>query len=235
MIGNSQVPTVPQHTRPEAYQLFTQQLGSLHETSALLRASIAISLHAIEDVQLENIENQLSAIAERVRTRAHGGTRTALLAHLHDVLFTEEQLGGHSHAYHMAINSYLPVALSSKRGLPVMMSLIYMVVGQRAGLEIQGIAPPGHFFVRVMSDEGWVIIDPFFRGQLLTREEAFWRLDQIHGRTLERNDHYLQPIDHSTWLKCILGNLVTLFENCEWKVDHAAMLELRDALEKSLG
>ncbi|ADB17520.1 conserved hypothetical protein [Pirellula staleyi DSM 6068] len=233
MMGNSQLQAIPRHTHPLAYRIFTEQLGSLHETQALLRAAIAISIHALEDVQIENIEKQLSDIASRVRSRARSGNRTALLAHLHEALFIEEGLAGHSHAHHLAINNYLPVAISSKRGLPVVMSLIYLVVGQQVGLEIQGLAPPGHFFVRVLTDEGWVIIDPFFRGELLTRDEAYSRLDQIHGRQLDRDDRYLAPIDHAQWIERILANLTFLFAASDWKEDHAAMLELSEVLRKS--
>ncbi len=82
----------------------------------------------------------------------------------------EQGLTGNSTDYYHPRNGYLPWVMEFRRGLPITVTLIYMLVGMRAGLTVEGIAAPGHFCARL---EG-VIFDPYHHGRILT--EAEWEL-----------------------------------------------------------
>ena len=215
---------------PEAYQLFCQQLPVLHTPKGLLRAAIAVSMHALDDVDPQRVERRLRVLSHRVRKRAPSKHAAAIAANLHAVLFEEEGFVGNLDNYYNALNSYIPAVLNTRRGLPVTLSLIYKIVGQWAGLTIEGINAPGHFMVRVRCDNAWMIVDPFFGGQKLTRDEAFERLDRVARQPLPRNDEYLTTPTHHQWLVRLLGNLRQLFETEGRHDDLAAMTELAQAL-----
>ena len=114
--------------------------------------------------------------------------------------------------------------------MPVLLSLVYKLVGESAGLTVEGINAPGHFLVRVLCDNAWMIVDPFFGGQVLTRDEAFDRLDRVARRSLPRTDELLAAATHSHWLARILGNLRQLFATEGRRDDLAAMSEMAAAL-----
>jgi regulator of sirC expression with transglutaminase-like and TPR domain len=120
--------------------------------------------------------------------------------------------------------------LNSRLGLPVTLSLIYKAVGAWSGLEVEGINAPGHFLVRVRCHERWMIVDPFFGGQMLTRDEAYDRLDRVHGRAIPRREEFLATATHEQWIARILGNLRQLFATEGRRDDLAAMTELSQAL-----
>jgi regulator of sirC expression with transglutaminase-like and TPR domain len=216
--------------RPEAYQFFLEQLPNLHSTEGLVRAAIAISMHAIDDVDPQRIEQRLRVLSVRVRERSPSLTPPAILANLHAVLFDEEGFAGNLERYYNALNSYLPAVLNSRLGLPNMLSLIYKAVGEWAGLEVEGINAPGHFLVRVRCNNRWMIVDPFFGGQKLTRDEAYDRLDRVHGRPIPRSEEFLATATHEQWVARILGNLRQLFATEGRRDDLAAMTELSHAL-----
>jgi regulator of sirC expression with transglutaminase-like and TPR domain len=220
----------PVYCRPEAYHLFTSSLPDLWSSSGLLRAAIAVSMHALDDVDADQIEARLDALSERVQRRAPSGQADALVANLHAVLFEEEGFTGNLDQYYNALNSYVPAVLHTKRGLPIVLSLIYKVVGDGAGLTITGINAPGHFLVRVHGSTGSMIVDPFFGGQVLTTEEAFCRLDRVAGRRLPREDELLAMPTHEQWIARLLGNLRQLFATEGRRDDLAAMTELAQAL-----
>jgi regulator of sirC expression with transglutaminase-like and TPR domain len=220
----------PVYCRPEAYHYFLQQLPHLNRIEGLVRAAIAVSMHALDDVDPERVEQRLRALSRRVAKRSPSCTIPALQANLHAVLFEEECFCGNLERYYNALNSYLPVVLDTHRGIPIILCLIYKVVGHWAGLSVEGVNAPGHFLVRVQCQNSWMIVDPFFVGQMLTREEAFSRLDRVAGKTLPRHNEILATATHHQWLERIIGNLRQLFDAEERHDDLAAMIELADAL-----
>jgi len=220
----------PIYCRPEAYRLFVDALGELWNTGGLLRAAIAVSMHALDDISPESVEARLYALSERVRQRSPSGKVQAIQANLHAVLFDEEGFAGNLDQYYNALNSYVPAVLNTKRGLPIVLALIYKVVGDWAGLTIEGVNAPGHFLTRVQCGDRWMIVDPFFGGQVLSREEAFQRLERVAGRRLPRHDEMLATPTHEQWLVRLLGNLRQLFATEGRRDDLAAMTELLQAL-----
>lgn len=151
---------------------------------------------------------------------------------MHSVLFDEEGFAGNLERYYNALNSYVPAVLNSRRGLPILLSLIYKVVGEWAGLRVEGINAPGHFMVRVHCDNAWMIVDPFFGGQVLSRREAFDRIDRVAGRKLPRTNQMLATATHEQWLIRILGNLRQLFSTEGRVEDLAAMTEMLSTLAR---
>ena len=226
---------MPTSCHPRALAWFRQQVPRIESTDGLLHAAMAIAMHALPDTDPAAVDQSLAKLAERVRQGAPSGKIEALLAHLHDVLFVAEKLEGNTDRYYLADNSYLPRVLETRRGLPILLALIYKVVGSRAGLQIDGINSPGHFLVRVLGDDGWMIVDPFFHGQVLTRDETFDRLERVSGRPVPRDDRYLPVATHAEWISRILSNLQSLFAAEGRQGDLAAMSELQHELGDTLG
>ena len=220
----------PLYCRPEAFRLFSDQLPELHTTTGLLRATTAVAMHALDDVVPEEMEAEIQRLAGQVMSRCQSGQPAALLAHLHEVLFDEERFVGNLDNYYFALNSYLPVVLHTRRGLPILLALIYKAVGEQVGLQIQGVNSPGHFLARVHTDEGWLIVDPFYGGQALSLTEAFRRIEQVAGKKVPRDESYLLPATNVQWLSRIIANLQALFAKEDRHDDFAAMTELQHLL-----
>ncbi|MCA9147609.1 MAG: hypothetical protein KDB05_32785, partial [Planctomycetales bacterium] len=72
----------PDACRPQAYQLFAEQLPIIETTEGLLNAAIAISMHALDDVEPAEIDEQLQDLAHRVSSRVSSQSSEAMLAHL---------------------------------------------------------------------------------------------------------------------------------------------------------
>ena len=221
----------PIYCRREAYRYFLEQQPALDTTEGLVRAAVAVSMHALDDVDPDRVLSRLKTLGLRIRERSPSNTDSAILANLHAALFEEEGFAGNLDRYYNALNSYLPVVLNSRRGLPITLGLIYKAVGEFAGLSVEGVNAPCHFLVRVRCDKRWMIVDPFFGGQMLTREEAFDRLDRVAGKRLPRSDEFMRPATHQQWLARLIGNLRQLFGTEGRRDDLAAMTEFGQALK----
>lgn len=223
----------PEVCRPEAYWAFAANLASLPETDSLWKAAAAVSMHSLDDVSFADMEMRFATLAERVRAGSPSGRSTARLAHLHDVLFEQESFQGDTENYYSSLNSYLPAVLENRLGIPIMLSLVYKVVGERVGLRVEGINSPGHFLVRVLVEGNWLIVDPFFQGQVLTKEEAVARIQGLTGRFSTGVRDVLRTANHYQWLSRVLSNLENIFAAEGRQRDLTAMIELKRLLWES--
>ncbi|MEY4178691.1 MAG: hypothetical protein RLY70_2265 [Planctomycetota bacterium] len=221
------------YCRPEAYQLFGEQLLGIDRTENLWKAAAAIAMHALDDVRLDDIQDRLNGLAERVRLGAESGREVALQAHLHRVIFDEEGFVGNLSQYRSALNSYLPVVLETRQGLPILLSLVYKVVAEKASLRVEGVNSPGHFLCRGYVDGQSMLIDPFFGGELLTTDEARRRLSAIVGETSKPDHEFFPTASHRQWLARILRNLQRLFQDENRSNDYHAMNEFQQLLTDS--
>ncbi len=90
----------------------------------------------------------------------------------------EQGLAGNSHDYYHPRNAYLAWAMEFRSGLPITLTLIYILVGMRLGLSIEGVAAPGHFLARL---DG-VIFDPYHGGRILLDGELEMIASEVPAR-----------------------------------------------------
>lgn len=227
----------PLHCRGQAYALLAEQLPSLDTTRGLIRAAVAVAMHELEDADLTSVEARLDELAHQVRQRVHHDHPQALLAHAHEVLFEEEGFTGNREDYHNPRNSYLPVVLKTRRGIPITLAMIYKGVLERLGISVCGINAPVHFLAGVQisetdfADKGLMLVDPFHNGRVLLREEAYQQIEQLTGARLPRDPAMLEPASHRQWLLRLLQNLITSFDRLGRRDDLAAMIEMRELVE----
>ena len=225
--------TQPSLCRPEAFQFFKRQIPIIDTTAGLLNAAIGIAMHALDDADASSVEQQVQVLGRRVASRVRSRSVQARLAHLHDVLFEEEGFRGNQDDYYNPLNSYLPSVLEQRRGIPITLSLVYKAVAEFVELRVEGINAPGHFLVRVKTDEGWMIVDPYYGGGVLTEKEAFERMEKVTARPVPRTRRYLATATHAQWLSRMLVNLQHVFAVGDRRHDLAAMGELQMLLDQA--
>lgn len=211
---------------PRAFQALAAHLNAINSPDALLGGAIAISMHALQDVDPSAVDAKLQYYADRIRSRVRGHQPQALLAHLHELLFEEEGFAGNSEDYYNAFNNFVPTVLESKRGLPITLSLIYKAVAGRLGLRSYGVNLPGHFLLGVEVGAAPLLIDTFAGGRMINEEEAHDRLRQIFGDEIEWSEELLRPASHRLWLTRMLQNLLNTYGSKGQYADVAAMLEM---------
>jgi len=134
------------------------------QTPRLDLATLAIARLGNPPLDVAPSLAKLDALGERVRQLSEHGAAEALTT----VLGEQEGFEGDRVVYDLPANSFLDQVLERHRGLPILLSVLYLEVGRRAGLSVSGVALPGHFIVRV----GEELIDPFNSGKRLTVAEC---------------------------------------------------------------
>lgn len=226
----------PQFSNPAAYDLLERQIPHLDTTDGVFQASVAVSMHALDDVnskRIEEIDRYLHGLAKRVQSRVPSGNIRALLAHLHEVLFEEEGFAGDSATMYHPMSSFVPAVCELRRGNPVTLALVYKIVAVRTGLFVQGVNAPGRFLVRVRGDSSWLIVDPFDRGRVLSEEEVVALIRTCTEEYSLRPDEVFRPATNAQWLSRIISGIEGVLECTEHQEDLLAMNELHTLLRNS--
>ena len=157
---------------------------------------------------------RLDILAERVRDRLDVETAPlVVLQELSRVMFQEEGFRGNAEAYYDPRNSFLNDVLDRRVGVPLTLSILYLEVGWRLGLPLQGVNFPGHFLVRYDGEAMKLLVDPFQRGEIRFEDEAQELLDRVYGGTVSLQPSYLRPAGKKDILVRLLSNLKGIYLN----------------------
>lgn len=108
--------------------------------------------------------------------------------------------------YRRLDSSLLHQVLRRRRGLPILLSVVWIEVARRAGAPVYGVALPGHFVVGFGDPAGrHVLVDPFHGGRPLTEEEAAVLVAGTTGAPL--SPALLAPADPLEIVLRVLNNI----------------------------
>ena len=140
----------------------------------LLRAGLLISKLDNPELDIDSYVQEVERHARRAQVDLpKEATNQERLATLNRYLFEEQGFHGSRTDYDNRSNSYLNEVLDDREGLPISLSVLYMEVARRMGLNVVGVGMPKHFLARHEPKTGdSQLIDVFERGKLLSKTEA---------------------------------------------------------------
>ncbi|MES2982376.1 MAG: transglutaminase family protein [Verrucomicrobiota bacterium] len=144
-------------------------------------------------------------------------------------LFEEGRLRGNHKHYYDPRNGDLAWCISSGISNPIGLGVIYMLLGQRLVMDIQGISFPGHFLCRIFEDAEPIVVDCFDRGKMHAQHIL---TDPMNELTHEQRLHLQEAADLGTILMRLLNNLIDAFRRANRKEDMELLTEMRDSMAK---
>lgn len=194
----------------------------------LLRGALLVAKLDELDIEVDAYLAQVDQMAEEIkRSFAEDADDAAKFAKLNEYFYVENGFhGSRSDEYYHRANSYMNRVIDDREGIPVTLSVLYMELGQRVGLDIQGVGLPGHFVVKhVRPGNEDQLVDVFERGKLLSKDDAA-ALVRLHAnRALTEAD--LEATPKRDILIRMVRNLGGL---AEAKTDGEALLRYLEAL-----
>jgi regulator of sirC expression with transglutaminase-like and TPR domain len=133
------------------------------------------------------------------------------IEHLNAYLFEERGFRGNTQEYYDPRNSFLNDVIDRRLGIPITLSVVYMEVGRRVGMPLQGVGMPGHFIMKYADPEEDIYIDPFNRGRILSHEACEELLHDVYGEPVPFQETFLAPVSKKQILSRILMNLKAIY------------------------
>lgn len=193
----------------------------------LLRGALLLSKLDNPDLEVEEYVEEVDRMVRQVRTKfAEDAAPAVRLAALDQYLFHELGFHGSRVDYHHRSNSYINEVLDDREGLPITLAVLYLELGKRLGIPLEGVALPGHFLVRFLPADGESrLIDVFDRGAALTTEQA----REMCVRITEQpwRDEFLNAAERKAILIRMLRNLMGVARAND---QTGAMLRYADAI-----
>ena len=198
---------------------------------------------------LQRLERMGEAAAGRLQR-----DNPSRIATLNAYLYEELGFSGNRDHYDDPRNSFLNEVLDRRLGIPISLAAVYLEIGRRAGVRLEGVNFPGHFLVRAPADADArgdraaargtrgddLIIDPFHAGALLSEVDCRHLLRQHLGDEAAFDHRLLATATRQHIVVRMLVNLKRLYVRMRsfpqaraiadllLAVDPSALAELRD-------
>src|SRR5574341_74172 len=183
---------------------------------------------AYPDLDALPYRRELDQLAQRLGQRLAGlhpfRDKHRVLRVMNQFLFDEEGFSGNVEDYYDPDNSYINCVLERRTGIPITLSIVYLLLARRLRLPIRGINLPIHFICQYDSPPESFYFDPFRKGQTLTRADCTKLLNRAQ---LPFHESCLAPARSRDIITRMIRNLVLVYH-------HRNDLAKAEALERML-
>ena len=186
----------------------------------LAAACLMIAQDAYPGLDVIRYLGEIERLAIRLRARlpAGCGAEERVLA-LNQFLFDDLGYSGNTEDYYDPRNSYLNEVIDRRTGIPITLAVLYMEIGRRIGLPLEGVSFPGHFLVRLRLRAGMLVLDPFSSGAAQSEADLRSRLRRVIPEGAAADvpvgelplDQFLEPASKRQILSRLLRNLKTIY------------------------
>lgn len=212
----------------------------------LLSGALIIAKYQYPDLNVEKVKKHILQIRQDVWLELNDKlTALEQVKIINHILFEVHNFSGNTQNYHAPQNSYINNVLESKKGNPLSLSLIYLIVAQDLKIPIYGVNLPEHFVlcykdvhqllsVRTKRDEEMMAkgilfyINPFSRGAVFGKGQLDIYLKKMDLKI--EASHY-QPCTNLEMIKRLLRNLVFSYKKLGYPEKEEELRKMLEALD----
>jgi regulator of sirC expression with transglutaminase-like and TPR domain len=204
----------------------------------LVEASLVIAQEDHPGLVIERYLDQVEVWSDAVRERLAGSHDVdRVVDAINRLLFDEEGFHGQDEDYYDPRSALVNELLDRHAGLPITLSILYIELSRRIGVDVSGISLPGRFLVKFSGPFGVIVIDPFDGGRVLSTAELQQMLDGVYGGGVKLREHHLRSFSRREILARELAHLKAAYlarhdlPRAAASVDRLLILDGRDPFE----
>ncbi len=208
----------------------------------LLKGTHLIARYAFPDLQLSDAQDELQKIiGDAAKIKVEDGTSLEKVKALNHIMFNVYGFAQNSNNFYAPQNSYINIVLEQRRGNPISLAIVYMLVAQGIGLPVYGVNLPKNFILVYGANDSLknptqekleFYINPYNRGAVLSAKEIDFFAKQ--QKLPHRKEYYL-PCSTPTIIRRILQNLVFAYQQQKQEERIRDFEQLKTILDSFLG
>ncbi|MBK9321208.1 MAG: transglutaminase family protein [Bacteroidetes bacterium] len=183
----------------------------------LLGGAILIARYQYPELDQEKINLFISQVKKDIWLELNESlTALEQVNILNHIFFTKYGFSGNTSNYHAPQNSYINCVIESKKGNPLALSILYLLVAQSLGLPVYGVNLPEHFILTYLEvregEEGntgkiLFYINPFSKGSVFGKGD----IDQfVKKLNLDPQNSYYKPCSNKDMILRMLQPFILL-------------------------
>jgi regulator of sirC expression with transglutaminase-like and TPR domain len=203
---------------------FSQLIARDDARIDLARACLMIAQDAYPALDVERYMGEIERMAIRLRSLLPPTVSAEeRVVTLNQFLYEDLGYWGNTDDYYDPRNSYLNEVIERRTGIPITLSILYMELGRRIGLPLEGVSFPGHFLVRLRLRGGMLVLDPFSGGAPQSEAELRSRVKRVIPDGVADDlpaaelplDQFLEPATKRQILSRVLRNLKGIYRQSD--------------------
>ena len=213
------------------YNAFYDRLLNWRDTGSedLLEGMWAIATYQYPELSLEKLRQDVEQIYYEVWLEIRDGMHPMdQIKTLNSVIFGKLKFGANTKHFHSASNSMLNIVIDFKKGNPISLCVIYLLVAQKLNLPIWGVNLPNLFILTYKSGNMQFYINVFNRGLVFSRVDIDNYIAQYN---FPQNEIFYQPCNNLDIIRRVLRNLTLAFEKVG---DDDKVKEIEKALQEMM-
>lgn len=176
----------------------------------LLEGMWLVATYQYPDLMLEKLKKELEQIYYEAwldfKSDLHPFDQIKIL---NNVLFSKLKFGANTKNFHSPSNCMINIVLDSKKGNPISLCVIYMLVANKLKMPVYGVNLPNLFILTHKTKEAQFYINVFNKGLIFSKSDIDNYIAQLN---LAPSDIFYQPCAHLDIVKRVLRNLTMSFE-----------------------
>lgn len=194
------------------YELVKERLRDWYDTKEqdLLKGMWIIATYQYPDLELEKLKQELEQIYYdtwlEFKPELYAFDQVKII---NGVLFSKLRFGANTKNFHSPGNSMINVVLESRKGNPITLCVIYMLVAQKLKMPVYGVNLPNLFILSYKDEHHTFYINAFNRGLIFSKQDIENYINELH---LVPQKSFFEPCDNLEIVRRALRNLVMSFE-----------------------
>ncbi len=171
----------------------------------------------------------LDNIAENIKAKIKDSTDPLIIIEkINQCIFKEEGFGANKINYSDPNNTYINMVIERRTGIPITLSAVYLFITNRLKLNFYGVGMPGHFILKYQKDNFEVFVDPFYSGQVLTKQDCINFLIFSGYGFIEQ---YLDISSNKEIFKRMIRNLLLIYKEENEDIKYNKLRDLLDIVD----
>jgi regulator of sirC expression with transglutaminase-like and TPR domain len=214
----------------------------------LFEGALLVARYQYPDLDEVDVKDRLSKLRQDIWLELNDElTALEKVKVFNHILFDVHGFRGNKKNYHAAQNSYINSVLETKKGNPLSLSILYIVLAERLGVPIFGINLPNHFILSYIDEYNIIrfieskldpdaeksdvlfYINAFNKGAIVHRSEITQYLDQIKA---DHDPAFYNPCDNRTIIVRLINNLIFSYDRLGYPDKVVELRKLQQAVSQ---
>lgn len=195
----------------------------------LLEGMWILATYHYPDLTLEKLNSQIEQLYYDIWIQFKEEMNAVdQIKRINSIFFGPMNFSANTKNFHSPSNSMINVVLENRKGNPITLCVIYLLIAQKLGMPVYGVNLPNLFVLTYKDDQSQFYVNVFSRGIIFSNKDIDHYIAQLN---IKPKEIFYQPCTNLQIIQRVLRNLLLSYEKTS---EHEKMHEIEKILKSTL-